>query len=408
MTTMSTTETSTPTPQATPTGVDQAEAAPMPAPPTQAPPTPAPPTDAGSVRPQTPTPAPVPAAAPAPAVASVPAPAPRASRPWDATARRAACAVTAAALVAAAGEALAHLLAPTVAACALGIGALALAGMTGRAGRPGSYARTVLPALAAGCPLPFAYALLADGVPAGDALLAALFLAWAVLWLGVGFARSDTDVSRGARIGAGLALLHLVAVRTLPDAAAHAVAAVAAVAVGGVLPWRALSRAGVLGPLAGSAQPDDAGAAASLRAALRGLTWSVVAVGATTAVALSALVRVGGGLPIALVAVALVVTGRRAATYVERPQVAALWAAVAVPVLVLLLAGPFTDSPAVVVALAAVGVAVLVAVGARRTSGVPRGGPLRRLSEAVEQVGVPVVWILALVVVIGAVSGKVA
>lgn len=330
-------------------------------------------------------------------------------RLWDAAAGRAATAVTTAALVAVAGLMTPRIVAPALAAAVLAVAGLTFASLTGsRPVTAHGHAGGVLMALAAGCPLPFAVAAWDAGMPLVDALQGGLLLAWVVVWIGVGSARADAGAVRGARVGAGLAVIHLVAALVLPDVAAHAIAALAAVVACGLLPWRALAEAGVASPLQRTPADDDGLASASLRDAFGSLTWAVVAAAATITVAASALVCEGGALPLALALAVLLVVGLRAVTFVDRPQVAALWTAVAVPGLVLLLAGPFADSPVLVALLAVVGVAALVVAGGPRWTDPGRRAALRRVADVVERVAVPVVWVLVLVVVIQALSGKAA
>ncbi len=330
-------------------------------------------------------------------------------RAWDAAAHGGATAVTTAALVAVAGLMAPRIMAPALAAAVLGIAGLTFASVSGSRltahGRP----RSMLMALAAGCPAPFAVAVRDSGAPLVDALQGGPLLAWAVVWIGVGSARADVGAIRGARLGAGLAVIHLVAARVLPDVAAHAVAALAAVVASGLLPWRALAEAGVAGPLERTPAVDDDGVApASLRDAFSALTWPVVAVAATITIAASALVREGGALPLTLALAVLLVIGLRAVTFVDRPQVIALWTAIVVPGLVLLLAGPLTERPVLVMIVAVVGVAVLVVAGGPRWADPGRRNVVRRVADLAERVTVPVVWVLVLAVVIEASSGRAA
>ena len=121
-----------------------------------------------------------------------------------------------------------------------------------------------------------------------------------------------------------------------------------------------------------------------------------------------ALVREGGALPLTLALAELLVIGLRAVTFVDRPQVIALWTAIVVPGLVLLLAGPLTERPVLVMIVAVVGVAVLVVAGGPRWADPGRRNVVRRVADLAERVTVPVVWVLVLAVVIEASSGRAA
>lgn len=280
----------------------------------------------------------------------------------------------------------------------------AIAAAVGRAGR--HHAGAVLTGAAVGVAVGVGAAASRPGGLV--ALLAALATTWGVLALGVGIGRRDRGALTGAVLGLVLTGGHLLALALLADVTAHAWLAVAGLVVCGLLPWLAMTTAGLTGlddaALDGE-PPARPRVAVGLDDAYRGLSWSAVAVAVTLATATTGLVATSLGAAVALGLVAVLVTALRTRSVPLRVQVVALWGAVVVP-LVAAVGTHLSDDAALTGAVLTAAAVVVGVVSGLRPSGQQRAR-LRRLGDVVELLAVLTVvpLLLAVLGVLGELLG---
>ncbi|NMR21606.1 EsaB/YukD family protein [Cellulomonas fimi] len=267
--------------------------------------------------------------------------------------------------------------------------ALLVAAPLGRVGR--RYAGLVLTAAAVGLAVPIALALAADEVLAGgDAGRIGLLVAWLALGLGVGLGRRDRGALAGAALGVTLTGLDLLLGLVLPTIRTDALLATVGIVACGLLPWYAMSASGLTGlddEVLDGATPQRTRVRVTLDDAYRALTWSTVAVAVTVALATIGLLGSGSDLARALALVVVAVVALRTRTLPLRWQVVTLWAAVVVPLAVLLLGGLEGRSPTLAAGLAVAAALVMAVAAGLEPSGQQRAR-LRRLGDLVELLGV--------------------
>lgn len=222
---------------------------------------------------------------------------------------------------------------------------VAVATGLGRMPRVAAYAV----AAAAGLSVPlvadaFAFAgahLAADSAPLFG-LAALLLAASAVVAVGIGLGRRLRGAGAGGGLGMALSALLLVLVLTgaSPVAASAITGSVAAVAIG-LLPWLALSSAGLTGldQRAADGRPvPRAAAGVAIDDAYRALTWSIAAAAAVLAIT-GATLALSGGPWSTLLAVAFALgAGLRTRSFPLRAHAVLLWGAVAIIALSILAA----------------------------------------------------------------------
>lgn len=322
---------------------------------------------------------------------------------WDVAARRRVAAVAVGVLTGVVGSALPALaidLAPAVLAAGIALLAVAAA-LAGRAGR--DHAWRVLTAAALGPVLPLALALSLNGMGGARAAGVALLAAWLVLGVAAGLGRRDRGALAGAALGVALTGGHLLLGLVLPTVRADGVLAVAGVVAVGLLPWYAMSAAGLTGlddaVLDGADLPDRSRVHATLDDAYAALTWSTLAATVALVTSVTALLLSGDAGATWLGAVVLVVLALRSRSLPLRRQVVLLWTAAGAPVLLVMLAlladallgarpalavGLEPTVAAGAVAVVAVVLAVVVAVVAGLEPSGRRRARLRRLGDRVE------------------------
>lgn len=307
---------------------------------------------------------------------------------WDAPARHAAAATGVGVATAVAGLAAVRAAdAGPVAAALGGLGLLALlvAAPLGRAGS--RYASLVLTAVAAGAALPLAVALWANGRT--GTWQAGLLLVWLAVGLGLGVGGRDRGAVAGAGVGVGLTGLHLLLDVALDAPAASGVVVTVALVLLGLLPWYAMTSAGLTGLDDAAMEgrpPLRTRVRATLGDAYRALTWSAVATAVAIAVGASGLLLDGDAAPLALGLVAVLLTALRTRSLPLRAQVGALWLAVVAPLVVLGLSRAGAD-PAPTIGAALTVAVVAATLGGLRTSSQQRAR-LRRLGDTLEQLAV--------------------
>jgi len=308
---------------------------------------------------------------------------------WDATARHATAAAGVGVAVAVAGLAALRSTdaGPLAAALAVvGLLALLVAAPLGRAGS--RYANLVLTAVAAGAGLPLAVALSAED--RAGAWQAGLLLAWLAVGLGRGVGGRDRGAVAGAGVGVALTGLHLALDLTLDAPAADAVVVTVALVLLGLLPWYAMTSAGLTGLDDAAMEgrpPLRTRVRATLGDAYRALTWSAVATAVAIAVSAGGLLLDGDPAALALGLVAVLLTALRTRSLPLRTQVGALWFAVVAPLVALGLSGAGDAEPALVVGAALAFAIVAATLGGVRTSNQQRAR-LRRLGDTLEQLAV--------------------
>ncbi|WP_413453006.1 EsaB/YukD family protein [Georgenia phoenicis] len=274
---------------------------------------------------------------------------------------------------------------PAVGAAAA-VAALASAAL-GRAGR--RYAGTVL--LAVGLGLVPALVVSAGTLFTGEVTLRlGVLAAWVVLGAGLGIGRSSRGALTGATAGIVLTVLATALDVLLPATEADAVVAAVTAFLAGLLPWYAMASSGLtaLDDQALDGAPPAAGRVRdTLEDSYRSLTWSTVAVALTAAWATSGLLTSGQGIAAVLGLLVVAVLALRSRSLPLRWQVVAMWAGVAVP-LVVALAGPVAAHDTLLAAAVAAAVAAVVAVaGALEPSG-RQQARLRRLGDLAELLAV--------------------
>lgn len=224
----------------------------------------------------------------------------------------------------------------------------------------------------------------------GISLWSALVLALgAVLLLGVGVARRD----RGAMAGGGIAIALgalLMLQLWMPPLQVAAITGVLCALLLGVLPWVALSTAGLTGldQRASDGEPlSRATASVSIDDAYRALSWSVVATAAPLTISAAALASDGGLWPVLLALALAAVTLLRSRALPLRTQVLVLWTAgsltaIAVIPALAVAAGPWLTAAAIVV------IAVIAALGALVDPPAHHRARLRSLGNTVETLAV--------------------
>ncbi|MDC7121723.1 EsaB/YukD family protein [Cellulomonas fimi] len=281
---------------------------------------------------------------------------------------------------------------PFAGAAGVGVLALVLAAIAAGLGRAGRrYAGLVLTAAVVGAGVPFAALLLATGdVPLAEAATAGSLLAWVALGAGAGIGRSDRGAAVGAVAGIVLTTLQLVLGALLPEVRADAVVAVVAVIACGLLPWWAMTASGLTGlddaALDGT-PPRRPAVRLALGDAYAGLTWSTVAVAVAAATSCAGLIASRDTGATVLAVLALVVLALRTRSLPLRPQVALLWAAVVVPLLVGVL-GPWGDGEPVAAAGGALALAVVGAAVAGFDASGQQRARWRRIGDLAELLGV--------------------
>ncbi|MEE6286659.1 EsaB/YukD family protein [Georgenia sp. MJ173] len=265
--------------------------------------------------------------------------------------------------------------------------AAVVAAALGRAGR--HYAGGVLTAVGVGLVPALVLAGLAT-LDGADMLRLGLVAIWAVLGAGIGIGRASRGALTGAIAGIALTLLALALGHLLPTVEADAIVAAITAIAAGLLPWYAMTSSGLTG-LDDQALDGDPPATAEVRTSIddayRVLTWSTVAVAITAAWATAGLLTSDTGAAVVLGLLTVVVLALRTRSLPLRAQVVALWAAVLVPVTVLLLGPVAAQSPTLATAVAA-GLGVVIAIAAALTPSGRQRARFRRLGDLVETIGV--------------------
>lgn len=225
----------------------------------------------------------------------------------------------------------------------------------------------------------------------------AVAAAWLVLAVGGGALRIRGAVAGGA-LGAGLALSSTLLALLLPAARADAVTAVLAVLVAGLLPWWAMTTAGLTGLDDAVTDSGDAPPRALVRTtvedAYSGLGWSTAAVALPLAGATVGLLASGDPLAVLLGATAVLVTALRTRGLPLRAQALTLWGAVLVPVTVAAV-GLVPHAP-LAAAGGVAGAGLLAALLAGLDPSRQQRARLRQLGDRLEQLAVLALLPLAL------------
>lgn len=265
--------------------------------------------------------------------------------------------------------------------------AVTASALVGRAGR--RYAGGVLAAVAVGLVPALVLAALSIATT-GDALRLGAVALWLTLGVGIGLGRSSRGALTGAAAGTVLTVLALVLDHLLPAVQADAVVAALTAVAAGLLPWYAMVSSGLTGlddqALDGQ-EPASDRVHHTLDDAYRALTWTTVAVAATSVWATVGLLGSGDVAALVLGLLTVLVLALRTRSVPLRAQVLALWVAVLVPLTVLVLGPVSVQSPLLATALAG-GCAVVVAVGAALAPSGRQRARLRRLGDLVEMVAV--------------------
>lgn len=246
--------------------------------------------------------------------------------------------------------------------------ALALLSLVlGRTGR--RWSATALTAVGVGLAVPLgtAVAQVAPPHPGPLAWTLAAVWAWIALGTGLGLGVGRRPVVAAAVLGAGLAALASVLWLTpVPTDAAWGVVAVVALLAAGLLPWYAMSTAGLTGlddQTASGSLPARGLVVDTLADAYRSLDWATAAVAVALGASATALLLSDDSWAVALGAVTALVTALRTRSFPLALQGVLLWAAVAVAVLAGLVAH-VPESPGVLVsALSGVAVVAVLMAG---------------------------------------------
>ena len=282
--------------------------------------------------------------------------------------------------------------------CGTALGSLVIGAALGRAGH--RYAGLVLTTVTVGLALPIALTVARLGrISLPDAGRVGLLVAWLALGIGIGLGRRHRGALVGAVLGITLTGLPLLLGLTMPVHEVDALVAAVAVVACGLLPWYAMATSGLTGlddAVLDGAVPQRTRVRATLDEAYRALTWSTLAVALTLTLATSGLVS-GSGPAAVLGLVVVAIVALRTRTLPLCWQGVALWTAVVVPLVVLLL-GQFGDTkPALAAAIAASAGVVMAVTAGLDLSGQQRAR-LRRLGDLVELLCVLAVLPLTLAV----------
>lgn len=250
---------------------------------------------------------------------------------------------------------------------AVAVVAAALSLVLGRTGR--RWSASSLTAAGAGLALPLGVSV-AQVAPAHAGPLAwtlAAAWAWLAVGAGLGLGSGHRPVVPAAGLGAGLALLaSALWLTAVPVEAAWGVVAVVALLAAGLLPWYAMSTAGLTGlddQTASGSLPARDRVVDTLADAYRSLDWATAAVAVPLGASATALVLSDDPWAVALGVVVALVTALRTRSFPLALQGVLLWAAVAVAVLVGLSSHLSGSAGVLVAALSAVAVVAVLTAG---------------------------------------------
>ncbi|KQO62219.1 EsaB/YukD family protein [Curtobacterium sp. Leaf261] len=268
---------------------------------------------------------------------------------------------------------------------------LALAALVlGRAGA--RWTAIACTAAATGLALPIGVALAvlspSDGIPMAATIT--VLWAWIALGVGLGIGLRMRSAAVASVVGGVLAAIAVVMWLTpSPVPAGWGVVAVAAVVACGLLPWYAMSAAGLTGlddqVSAGGLVPRER-VAGSLADAYRALGWTTAAVAVPLALAASALLASDDGWSIALGAVTVLVTALRTRSFPLAVQGVFLWAAAGIAVVSGIVAHATDLGWTAIIGVVVVGVVAALLAGIRPAA--HQRARLRSLGNALETIAV--------------------
>lgn len=232
-----------------------------------------------------------------------------------------------------------------------------------------------------------------QGGSAGHALIAgavALGLIWITLGLGLGVGTRSRSARYGGAVGVALSAVPLIALAIgIPVLGAIAATALVAVVGCGLVPWFALSASGLTGlddqimEGRGRRRPD---VMKTVDEAYRSLTWATAALALPLAGAATLLVVSGDPWAVGLGAAVVLITALRTRAFPLTVQVAALWVAAALPVVLATVGAIAVDALIGTIAIVALAVVTVLAAGAEPPA--HQRARLRRLGNVLELLAV--------------------